>query len=342
MNTLSIVCKDGSVSTIENVHLDRLGPVLEGLFEITSTPEINLGHLFHTSAITKPLESYFKGGDAFLDLVVDDKDDALAICYEAAFGELNLQKFVDMLEREVYTIIEDGTKYKKTALFSLPAMAAIKKIVFRSYAFCEYGKGILWTRAKLRSAAEKFDVVVMLTGFKRVTAVFNCERSMKNPNWIEWAMSTSDKRNDNKYDYDDDEYFTEFDCNNPEKTRELIKVLNPEGKKYMVFEDACAKQFFNRLSHADGGLWDIEYVFNNLLRYEDRWADDVDNRFKNIKSRSIFTCVDKLDNEFGNDVAAVVGFANGLQMLHARDAFWDEYVTSNDTYNLYYVNNDCW
>ena len=206
MNTLSIVCKDGSVSTIENVHLDRLGPVLEGLFEITSTPEINLGHLFHTSAITKPLESYFKGGDAFLDLVVDDKDDALAICYEAAFGELNLQKFVDMLEREVYTIIEDGTKYKKTALFSLPAMAAIKKIVFRSYAFCEYGKGILWTRAKLRSAAEKFDVVVMLTGFKRVTAVFNCERSMKNPNWIEWAMSTSDKRNDNKYDYDDDEY----------------------------------------------------------------------------------------------------------------------------------------
>lgn len=59
MNSLTIICKDGSVSTIENVHLDRLGPVLEGLFEISSTPEINLGHIFETSAIAKPLESFF-------------------------------------------------------------------------------------------------------------------------------------------------------------------------------------------------------------------------------------------------------------------------------------------
>jgi hypothetical protein len=313
MNTLSIVCKDGSVSTIENVHLDRLGPVLEGLFEITSTPKINLGHIFETSAITKPLESFFKGDDSFLDLAIDDKDDALAICYEAAFGELNLQKFVDMLEDEVYTIIEDGAEYKKTALFSLPAMAAIKRIVSKKCSFA------LWTHAKLRSAAENFDVVIMLTGLKRVTAVFNFERSMKNPNWIEWAMSNSDKMSDV---FDLEYYCTGSDCIDPEATRDLIKDLNPEGKKYMVFENACAKQFFNRLGEANDGLWDTEFVFNHLLREE-----DVNNRFKNIKSRSLLKCVDKLDNEF--DVAAAVGFVDdGLQTLYARDALWDQHLTS--------------
>ena len=136
---------------------------------------------------------------------------------------------------------------------------------------------------------------------------------MKNPNWIEWAMSDSEKTN---YVWSKGDW---FDCINPDKTRELIKVLNPEGKKYMVF--------------------DIESVFNNLLRYEDgRLAkDDVSVRFKNIKSCSFFKCVDKLDNKF--NVATVVGFADdGSQMLYARDNMWQHFTSKILTFN--HVNND--
>lgn len=261
--------------------------------------------------------------------MVDDKDDALAICYKAAYGELNLQKFVDMLEHEVYTIIEDGAEYKETALFSLPAMAILKRIDSKKYSFSKYGRDILWTRAKLRSAAQNFDIVILISGSKKVKAVFNFERSMKNPNWIEWAMSNSNKMNDV---LDLEYYCTCSDCIDPEATRELVKDLNPEGKKYMVFENACAKQFFKRLGEADNGLWDTEFVFNTLLR-----AEDGNNHFTNIKSRSFLTCVDKLDNEF--DVAAAVGFVNdGLQMLYARDAMWDKHLTSTKDFAFYPVN----
>ena len=321
MNSLTIVCKDGSVSTIENIHLDRLGTVLEGLFEISSTPVINLGHLFETSTITKPLESYFKGGDAFLDLVVDDKDDALAICYEAAFGELNIGNFVDMVDHEAYRILEDDEKHKSDALFSLPTIAVMKKVVLRKLENTEFRRYSLWTRSKLRSAAATHDVVVMLTGFKEYIAVFNFERSMEDPLWFEWAMSTSEKENDNFDDF-------EPEGEDADKAREQLMRMNPDKKKYLVFK-GCAWKFVDYLLSEENeiGLWDYKDVFNNLLR----------KKLENSSYVSMYTetnackykCVDKLEHQMNVSAAAHYDPAS-FGMVYAKDVVWDHIATTED------------
>lgn len=322
--SLTIVCLDESECVINNPLTERLGVVLDGLFETGPNPVVKLGHLFRNKDSVDPLKRFLEGNydDGILNFTIVQEDGCdLAACYEAALGELNIPAFVDMVDSEVYRMVADHEKYNSPALFALPTIAAIRKAVLK--AFPEKPRPYYWTRDRMYASIGDYnDMLIMLTDIDSFVAVLNFERCMKRPKFYEWL--TSDQEEDN------------LRTDNHAIRQDMLK-FNPEKKNYMVFEGNAHAYIDMLYNTSFEGLWILEGTFDILLRRQDKSGTS----YKPMYTKTI--CTNNLD-DYIHRVNAVAGYikpTKGATSLFYKDCLWKMLAFPDDkTATIVYPTED--
>ena len=280
--SLTIVCQDESSCVIQNTRPERLGVVLEGLFDTCPEPRISLAHLFNECESVEPLKMFIEGCDKpLLNMVVSDVNGRLAKCYEAALGELNMPAFVDMVDDEVYRMVADRVEINSPALMSMPTIAAIRKTVLRAFP----DKKLYLTRRRIVDSIADNDMFIMLTDDDKYVCILNFRRCMMRTKFFEWMTSNQKYENLRTDDA---------------KIRKDMLNLNYEKKKYIVFEgDAYTYIYGLTHGHLKQGLWDERETFNTLLRAQNG------DLYKPTFSKTI--CTDHLD-DYGDHVNAATSY----------------------------------
>lgn len=153
------------------------------------------------------------------------------------------------------------------------------------------------------------DIVIMLNGSDRFTAIINFRRCMMRPTFYEWMNSDRDIK---------------YIRTDAKAIRKDMLEANPEKKRFMVFEGDASEYLQDLITYGnDHGLRDEEYTFDNLLRTSTGISLSRKNIRYNVNS-TLTACSNQLTN-YIEDVNAVVGYVKkgrGQIQLFVKDAEW--------------------